>query len=234
MNNDNKFVIHDSSVISSTIVPDHTGIIYPESSVREHSGKLLCPTDTETINNDSHDNTTPHELTARIYRYKFSEPFIANMHVFSKVHQYDSREDFKDAWKVWTETNAELVNNETKRLQNMNYCGDILDKMYKSARYYFRNKKETIGKKESIRSEYVNMDKELLYVMDEHISRNVLSSVKIKPSNGVQEFQQLYSEYIKEKTANLLERGFDESMIQNKIKKTYKNRYFIMMTEKEK
>ena len=36
-----------------------------------------------------------------IYRYKFTEHFMEELYEFSKIHQYDARKDFKEAWKIW-------------------------------------------------------------------------------------------------------------------------------------
>jgi len=214
-----------------SMVPHSIGAIC-NTSGKDH--QLLSSTTVDT--SPQHDDTldigsTCADLnkTQPIFRFKFSQPIIDEMYVFSKVHQYDSRHDFKDAWNTWTENNSELIGNETKRLENMNYQGDIMDKMFKSARYYFR-KKSTIKKDPSERGIYVNLDKDLLYAMDEHIKRNIFANIKMKPSDSVKEFQQINAEYIKEKTQHLCqEEGFDESMIENKIKKTYKNRYFMIM-----
>jgi len=222
------------------IVLDNTSIIL---SMDLDSIGAICNTSgkddqllSSTIRDSSkHDNTldigsTGNDLNKQpIFRFKFSQPFIDEMCVFSKVHQYDSRHDFKDAWNTWTEDNVELITNETKRLENMNYQGDIMDKMFKSARYYFR-KKSTIKKDPSERGFYVNLDKDLLYAMDDHIKRNISSNIKMKPSESVKDFQEINAEYIEEKTQHLCqEEGFDDTMIENKIKKTYKNRYFMIM-----
>ncbi len=225
-------IVLDNTTDIVTMVPDSIGAICNTSG---KDNQLLS----SAIHNSSkHDDTLDISSTCAdikksqpqtIFRFKFSQPFIDEMYVFSKVHQYDSRHDFKDAWNDWTENNSELISNEKKRLENMNYQGDIMDKMFKSARYYFR-KKSTIKKDPSERGLYVNLDKDLLYAMDEHINRNISANIKMKPSDSVKEFQQINAEYIKEKTQYLCqEEGFDESMIENKIKKTYKNRYFMIM-----
>ena len=75
-----------------------------------------------------------------IYRYKFTEELTAELFKFSKIHQYDHRKDFKEAWAIWLENNEYLVETEIRRLKNFGYIGDIRDKMFKSARYYLRKK----------------------------------------------------------------------------------------------
>jgi hypothetical protein len=228
MNNDTATFIDNNNNISLYNVAGYDGTIC-ESSGTEY--QRMSATNNKSVDDDTfNNNSTPDELTAPplqyIFRYKFSESFIDELHVFSKVHQYDSRDDFKDAWNNWLENNHELVSNETKRLQNMNYVGDIIDKMFKSARYYFR-KKSTEKKHPSERGLYVNLERELLYTMDEHIQRKLSNAEKMKPSECLKEFQEINAEYIKEKTAYLSKHGFDETMVENKIKKTYKNRYFM-------
>ena len=101
------------------------------------------------------------EINVSIYRYKFLEQFTQDLYKFSKIHQYDHRKDFKEAWNVWIEENNELVDDEVRRLTNLGYNGNVLDKMFKSARYYFRNK--TNEKKEpQQRRVYVGVQKEFL------------------------------------------------------------------------
>ena len=80
---------------------------------------------------DSYDNNLP----IVIYRFKFTEEFMEDLYKFSKIHQYDDRKDFKEAWKVWTKENENIINDEMRRLLNLGYEGDVLDKMFKSARY---------------------------------------------------------------------------------------------------
>jgi hypothetical protein len=80
---------------------------------------------------------------------------------FSKIHQYDHRKDFKEAWEIWTENNDELIEDEIRRLNNFGYDGDVVDKMFKSARYYFR-KKSTEKKEPRKRRSYVGIQSELL------------------------------------------------------------------------
>jgi len=229
MPNDKTTIVLDNTSDILSMVPDSIGAIH-------NTGGKECDIFPRTIDTSTeYDHTLDNESTcsdlnkaAPIFRFKFSQPFIDEMYVFSKVHQYDSRHDFKDAWNSWTENNRELINTETRRLENMNYQGDIMDKMFKSARYYFR-KKSTVKKDPSERGFYVNLDKDLLYAMDDHIKRNMSVNIKMKPSESVKEFQQINAEYIKEKTQHLCqEEGFDETMIENKIKKTYKNRYFMI------
>jgi hypothetical protein len=165
-----------------------------------------------------------------IYRYKLSDDFIRDLYTFSKIHQYDHRTDFKEAWNVWIETNSDLIEKETERLVKLDYKGDILDKMFKSARYYFR-KKTTDKKEPQKRRIYVGVQIALLETMDKHINKNK----KLKPSDGFEDFckDTDHVELIQQEVNNLYKSGMTVSCeIKNKIKKTYKNRYFMLISEK--
>jgi hypothetical protein len=176
--------------------------------------------------NDEKDINT----TINIYRYKFTNIFTTELFKFSKIHQYDHRKDFKEAWEKWVEENDDLVDEEIRRLTNLGYDGDILDKMFKSARYYFR-KKSIEKKAPTKRRIYVGSQKDLLEAMDEHI-KTCIQSTEFKPSNGFEEFCKKHVEILKEQVTMLSQSGFkDPNEIKLKIKKTYKNRYFLIISK---
>jgi hypothetical protein len=162
-----------------------------------------------------------------IFRYKFTEEFTNEMYKFSKIHQYDHRKDFKEAWAIWIEENTEIVSTEIKRLEDLGYKGDILDKMFKSARYYFR-KKSTEKKEPQNRRDYVGTNRELLDKMDEHIKNNIIRDI-YKPSDAFDTFCKGNIDLLQEEVKRLCDLGLrDHIEIKNKMKKTYKNRYFII------
>jgi len=170
------------------------------------------------------------DINVNIYRYKFTNDFTNELYKFSKVHQYDHRKDFKEAWETWTEDNADLVDDEVRRLTNLGYDGDILDKMFKSARYYFR-KKSTEKKEPAKRRIYVGSQKDLLEAMDDHIKSNI-STGEFKPSEGFDEFCKQNVDILKHQVNQLIRSGItDSNEIKAKIKKTYKNRYFLIISK---
>ena len=176
------------------------------------------------------DESEDEEFNINIFRYKFSDDLTKPLYQFSKIHQYDHRKDFKEAWNIWIEENADLVSKEVKRLTELDYKGDILDKMFKSARYYFR-KKSTEKKEPQKRRSYVGIQTELLVAMDNHINANKKND-NYKPSTGFDEFCKQYIEILKVEVASLCKNGItNPEEIKNKIKKTYKNRYFISISK---
>lgn len=166
-----------------------------------------------------------------IYRFKFEENFAEELYKFAKIHQYDDRKDFKEAWKVWNEENENIINEEMRRLVNLGYEGDILDKMFKSARYYFR-KKTTTKAEPRQRREYVSVNRELLDKMDSHIESNIYD-VNYQPKTGFIAFCKDNETILKENIFTFFEQGIkDSKLIEDKIKKTYKNRYFMYINKK--
>jgi len=169
-------------------------------------------------------------VNLQIYRFKFTKDFMEELYTFSKIHQYDERNDFKEAWKIWAEDNEEIINNEIKRLNELKYDGDIMDKMFKSARYYFR-KKSTEKKEPKQRRPYISVTRELLDSMDVHIEANIHNK-NYQPKIGFILFCKDNEKLLKEAVTKIFEQGVNDiELIQNKIKKTYKNRYFIQTKE---
>ena len=171
-------------------------------------------------------------MNVKIYRYKFSDEFIEELYKFSKIHQYDHRKDFKEAWENWIEYNSNIIFRESTRLTYLGYEGDILNKMFTSARYYFR-KKGTEKKEPRMRCTYIGIQKELLDAMDNHITIN-LNKSWYKPSTGFTDFCKEQFELLREEVELLVKFNLVTSsdQIKNKIKKTYKNRYFMIINKK--
>ena len=186
--------------------------------------------DTDLFNSSQRDETDrDDELIAFIYRYKFTPNFMEDLYKFSKVHQYDDRKSFKEAWEVWIKKENELITDEITRLDKLGYVGNILDKMFKSARYYFR-KKSTTKPDPKERRKYVGVHKDLLDAMDLQISSS-RNTQDFKPSDGFASFCKNNTDELKNEIGRLLENDLDSNDIMNKIKKTYKNRYFMAITK---
>jgi hypothetical protein len=188
-----------------------------------------------------------------IYRFKFTQEFMEELHQFSKIHYLDNRKDFKEAWTKWSEEEKKyLIEKEIKRLNDLGFYGDILDKMFKSARYYFRKKKieaeegvvaDTVadvvtdvvaGEVKEKERHYHCCSKYLLEIMDKQIKNLLEEKDKEvedkKPSIAFLHFCKDNKDLLKEEIESLFKLGFtDVKEIQNKIKKTYKNKYFSII-----
>jgi hypothetical protein len=65
--------------------------------------------------------------------------------------------------------------------------------------------------------------------MDQHIKSNILSG-EFKPSDGFDEFCKQNVDVVREQVNLLIRSGIiDSNEIKTKIKKTYKNRYFLII-----
>jgi hypothetical protein len=173
---------------------------------------------------------TGKKINATIFRFKFTEDFMADLYKFSKIHQYDHRKDFKEAWTKWIEENDDIIDEEVTRLLNLGYDGDILDKMFKSARYYFRKKSPvTIEPKQ--RRPYISVSRDLLEAMDNHIKINI-GLPDYQPKTGFVSFYEENNSLIEETFRSFYEQDIkDREFIQLKLKKTYKNRYFMIINK---
>jgi predicted DNA-binding ArsR family transcriptional regulator len=176
-----------------------------------------------------------HTITIQTYRFVFSNEFSEQLSIFAKVHQYDHRKDFKEAWLKWS-TNEEinpLINDEVKRIRNLGFEGDALDKMFKSARYYYRNKKNNENKEDKERKQYETISKSIQENMDQHIYHQINKSTnngisKISPAESFDDYLKQYKhDFINElKGNNTTIAKQDCEHIIKKYKKSYKNRFY--------
>ena len=51
------------------------------------------------------------------YRYKLSENINSKIYNFSKIHQYDNRIDFKNAWNIWIQNNNNDIDIEKNSIR---------------------------------------------------------------------------------------------------------------------
>lgn len=163
-----------------------------------------------------------------IFRFNFSEEFTRQLGYFSKLHKHEDRTEFKESWNEWMEENNSMINDERKRLIKLGYEGDIEDKMYKSVRYYFR--KKPLRHEPVERCTRVAVSKNLLTHMDEHIKNNKFNE-NYTPQISYEDFCNQHQELIRDEMQNLNMES--EEIMQNKIKKTYKNRFYVIIRQKK-
>jgi len=188
-----------------------------------------------------------------ILRFKFSEEVMTMIADFAKVHRFDDRHAYKEHWEAWFEENNDELALEIYRLGKNGYKGDVKDKMYKAGRYYFRKKELVIESDLSVadaelepdadaepdpnahadktKRTYIAMDKSLIEAMDKHIICSMRTqtaySLPFKPAIGWTDFYKTHEVLIQGERTRLSTIGTD-TIIDEKIKKTYKNRYFII------
>ena len=166
-----------------------------------------------------------------VYRYKLNDEIMELITKFAKIHQYDDRKSYKESWKLWVEKNSETLNREKNRLKDIGYKGSVEDKMFKSGRYYFRKKPVETKEKQKEKQErrnYISMDHTILDAMDEHIS-NSMKNDNFSPASGYNNFCKENFNLLKDEICRICENNeITTEDITSKIKKTYKNRYFLI------
>ena len=167
---------------------------------------------------------------AAIYRHKFSPEFMNILKEWVSIHKFDDNESFVDNWNTWCRTNEMSIEREKEKLEENGCNKDIYTKMFKTVRYYLKNKSD-VKKKPKQRRQYISLDKDFIESIDSHI---IINANTLKP-------QKAYENYIndiehKELIDNAIEElkltNLTEDNINEKIKKTYKNRYFIFKKRK--
>jgi len=201
------------------------------------------------------------KLQPLVFRFNLSTALVDALLQFSKMHQHDHCETYKEAWALWkSQTDVSiLLESEIERLKTLGYKGDaesIEKKIFKSGRYYFRNKSFT-NAPPTKRGKYIPMSKALINVMDDHIMRfmkynflntnttninvmdegatattatTVTTTTIQTPASLFTHFCQTCVTTLREEIERLIDHhdyhSSSSSEIISKIKKTYKNRVF--------
>ncbi len=160
----------------------------------------------------------------KIFRYKFSEEMTDSLSQFAKKNELLDRLQYKEQWDLWLIENDSLVKSETDRLHSLEYSGNVPEKMFKSARYYFRTKRPTVTKE---RRPYISLDTECIHAIDTYLYRDI-ENPDFTPQNSFMKFwQENQSDPLFLRQGEQWEGKLPEKM-EAKIKKTFKNRYFIL------
>ena len=186
------------------------------------------------------------KVTIKTNRHTYSEEVVEQLSSFAKVHEYDDRKEFKEAWQKWMEEPdiKNLIVAEVSRLTANGLSGDILDRMYKSARYYYRKKGGETVTEPTIRKEYEGLPRTVLKTIDDfiysEINRNIAETDKggnpiitITAAKSFTTYCKLHYDVI----SDMLPQMNDEDKVNtnmreelkkvtDRLKKTYKNRFY--------
>ncbi len=159
-------------------------------------------------------------IQLKSHKHEFSKECMQELEHFATLHKYDDRKQFKEAWTKWTQMNEDMLEHEKKRLAT--YEGDVIQKMFMSARYYFR--KKVANKEPKQRRQYVSLDREFLASMDKYLYDIIQTNIDHK-SNVSDTAPSDAFDLFCEKHLHTIEQ-IDCSA--DKLKKTFKNRYYMM------
>lgn len=205
----------------------------PKNTV-ENTKQKITETMAMTMQIQPHETQEPNtEITLQTFHHNFSEEIAERFMYFATLHRYDDRKTFKEAWQKWIleEDVAADIQTEIQSLEANHYAGNIMDKMFKSVRYYYR-KKPITPNPPTTRKEYVafpvsileNMDKHIIETMIQH-TNPVTTQCGISPAKAFD----LYIQRLKQEHQQQQHPEQDQPIVIDipKYKKTYKNRFFI-------
>ena len=176
-----------------------------------------------------------------IFRYDLSNDVVEKIAEFAKLHKDDERRAYKEAWKTWCQEHEEMISEETRRLKDSGYNGNVDDKMYTACRYYFRKKSnaqaqetetttnENVAEErkepDAVKRGYVKLQSNTLECIDNHI-KGCVNNNDFTPANGYQAFANAHASVFRDEIEHLKDYGMKELEVREKLKKTYKNRYY--------
>ena len=203
-------------------------------------------------------------------RFDYTDEISELLNNFAKEHQNDDRKKFKTEWNEWVKKKDinEKINKEIKRLENLGLEDDILDRMFKSVKYYYckklQNRLKPSSKPKSQTKLYTTLSQVILKKMDEHIYIYIKKETEnktnkeenqkniISPAKAYEDFcnenRDALLEEIKEyrkkvlveqkvqkivnKDIEIIDDRLNPDILSEKIKKTYKNRLYLVIKGK--
>ena len=165
-------------------------------------------------------------MEGSIYRFKLSEGINEGISAFARLHRFDDRTSYKEAWKDWLDANQELVDSEARRLRESGYNGDVSDKLFKSGRYYYRTRPFVVPPPAQ-RRQYTRVRNCFIQSVDQHVNMH-FDNPEVSPSAGFEDFCRTCAVDLAGEVEFLTSAGLrDPEEISEKLKKCYKNRYFM-------
>lgn len=188
----------------------------------------------------------------KVHRFDFSEEITEELACFANLHQYDDRRTFTESWKEWINTSdvQDKIQLEKDRLHSLGFQGNILDKMFKSVRYYHFKKKDL--NLDTNQNEDIDQDlekstiiiksrfsKPFLQTIDIFILEEIQKSIHENTTVITLQQANVYSQYCKTQQKDIYEElvllkhtyGSINPDIENKLKKTFKNRFFKIIKD---
>ena len=178
----------------------------------------------------------------KIFRFKMSDQINDALGLFTNTNRFNERKEIKELWKEWCTSNADLILDESRRLENLGWTGNVTTKMWTSVRYYHMKKenktldgvvdgvvaadgvRDNEGNKQR-RRKYITLDKLFLALIDTHI-KGQLNNNTFSPARGYALFVDAYDTDIQRVIKSWVDTGLSKDDFDVKLKKTYKNRYF--------
>ena len=166
-------------------------------------------------------------MQRRVYRHRLSPDVVEIISEFARIHEHDSRKDYKQSWLEYVALNRRVFDDECLRLSSLGFKGDSMDKMFKAGRYYFRKKPQSKKTEPKARRVYIGTSREMLKAIDQFITDQLDQEDPSSPAICYEQFinsetgKRMFNDEIANLTAHLA-----EALAKDKLKKTFKNRYY--------
>jgi hypothetical protein len=206
----------------------------------------VVPTQKDIINETKNQYNN---LKLQTNRYKFANEVTDMLSDFAKLHQYDGSKDYKEAWNNWIkeEEVGNKLEDEKSRLIKMGMTDDVMSRLYKSSRYYYRKKSNNLNVEPKERKKYVGFPTDILRTMDAQIIREITGSIDViendkivsrfTPANSfelyLKENPESVNDLLSESSGSAEERRIETTAAVNRLKKTYKNRFYKIKVQIE-
>ena len=188
-------------------------------------------------------------LTLQTNRYKFNKEITEMLSDFAKIHQYDGSKLYKEAWNNWIkeEEVGSKLEEECSRLIKQGMVDDVMSRLYKSSRYYYRKKIHSSNVAPKERKQYEGFSQDVLHKMDAQIIREINGNIDMTDDDKViSRFTpatsfELYMDENPDCVSDLLsgnqmsaeEHRNETTAAVNRLKKTYKNRFYKIKVKLE-
>lgn len=169
------------------------------------------------------------------FRFDFSYSMKQNLALFSETYQTLPRKQFQEQWKHWTqETHVNLFHDECEALKKQGFEGDIMDKLYKSARYYFRKKPtQQPAKQRKATKSYIRFTPSIISTMDNHIKNSILQEASQNTCFTLS-YQEAYQTYLQTQRTMLVQElktirqtyGSLDENIAWKLQKRFRDKFY--------
>jgi len=178
-------------------------------------------------------------MSQTTYRFKFNKEMLNNIREFSKLHSNDSCDEFAEAFYEWVNTNKALIDSETNRMENLGFKGNIEKKIYKSARYYFKNKTKKRNqiiiptKTNTSTIPYIPRNPPFFNLMETYIKGNpIKASVLYK--QFINETDETIQSEIQKEVYRLSNFNLSHEQCMKKLHKTFDNAYYKLKKKNNK
>ena len=211
----------------------------------------------QTINSNTFTSnpTKPTTMTViefQLHRFDFSPEIVDQLEHFTKIHVHEDRHAFKASWTKWIEDPvvSQEIQEEVDRLHNLGFQGDVLEKMFKSVRYYFRKKyrasvHEEPANHSNKKPKYMEFTSNFIQAIDLIISKKIQAATEqvtqekkytrvqiLAQKEAYAEFCTQHQNLILQEFIRLKQKhGELPETISQKMKKMFKNRFYQVRSQ---